>query len=197
VVYLFLQIVNCVVEPLLRAINLSASRLTSVDMAVYLLNCIDEITNTLSVYEFTDDWLERLQVSNGPGQPAFPLYDTKCWSVIWLFGPSNFVFNWREEKISPDTYSNIMYISRKIYITRNKVHNYNQYSVHFFKMNPCNENLHTCRSVAVLQTNFRIESSWLNNYKYKLILGNHPRSHETTLISREMKKFGRPCTFHS
>lgn len=31
-------------------------------MAIYLLNCIDEISNTLSLYEFVDDWRERLQV---------------------------------------------------------------------------------------------------------------------------------------
>lgn len=50
------------IEPLLQAVNLSASRLTSVDMAVYLLNCINEILKVVSIYEFTDEWLERLQV---------------------------------------------------------------------------------------------------------------------------------------
>ncbi|XP_065226568.1 conserved oligomeric Golgi complex subunit 6 [Planococcus citri] len=56
-----LKVISCVVEPLLQAINLSASKLTSVDMAVYLLNCSTEILNTISFYEFVDEWLERLQ----------------------------------------------------------------------------------------------------------------------------------------
>lgn len=56
-----MKIINCVIEPLLQAVNLSASRLTSVDMAVYLLNCINEILKVVSMYEFTDEWLERLQ----------------------------------------------------------------------------------------------------------------------------------------
>jgi hypothetical protein len=51
------------VDPLLQAINESASRLPTSDMAVYLLNCMYQMQSTLSLYEFMDERLERLQVS--------------------------------------------------------------------------------------------------------------------------------------
>ena len=49
-------------DPLLQAVSLSASRLTTTDMAVYLLNCLYLMQTTLSLYEFMEDRLERLQV---------------------------------------------------------------------------------------------------------------------------------------
>lgn len=58
------KIVSCVINPLLQAVNESASRLSSVDMAVYLLNCLYSMHSTLSLYEFVDERLERLQAQS-------------------------------------------------------------------------------------------------------------------------------------
>lgn len=55
------MIVSCVLEPLLQAINLSASRLTPLDMAVYHLNCLYDIHETLKQYQYVEDKLEKLQ----------------------------------------------------------------------------------------------------------------------------------------
>ncbi|XP_050421037.1 conserved oligomeric Golgi complex subunit 6 [Adelges cooleyi] len=55
------MIISCVLEPLLQAINLSASRLSPLDMAVYQLNCLNDIHNTLIQYEYVEDKLKRLQ----------------------------------------------------------------------------------------------------------------------------------------
>lgn len=55
------KIVSCVLDPLLQAVNISASRLATTDMAVYLLNCLHLIVSTVSLYEFMDDRIERLQ----------------------------------------------------------------------------------------------------------------------------------------
>lgn len=49
-------------DPLLQAVSLSASRLATTDMAVYLLNCLYLMQTTLSLYEFMEERLERLQV---------------------------------------------------------------------------------------------------------------------------------------
>jgi hypothetical protein len=57
--------VSCIVDPLLQAINESAARLPTTDMAVYLLNCMYQMQSTLSLYEFMDERLERLQVCVG------------------------------------------------------------------------------------------------------------------------------------
>ncbi|XP_015521577.1 conserved oligomeric Golgi complex subunit 6 [Neodiprion lecontei] len=56
-----LQIVSCVIDPLLQEVNETASRLPTVDMAVYLLNCMHQIQSTLALYEYMDQRLERLQ----------------------------------------------------------------------------------------------------------------------------------------
>lgn len=58
------KIVQCVVEPLLRAVNEQASRLPSTDMAVYMLNCMYSMYTCLSLYEFMDERLERLQAQS-------------------------------------------------------------------------------------------------------------------------------------
>ncbi|XP_011344994.1 conserved oligomeric Golgi complex subunit 6 isoform X2 [Ooceraea biroi] len=57
-----LQIVSCIIDPLLQEVNETASRLPTVDMAVYLLNCMHQIQSTLALYEYMDQRLERLQV---------------------------------------------------------------------------------------------------------------------------------------
>lgn len=51
-------------EPLLRAVNEQASRLPSTDMAVYMLNCMYSMYTCLSLYEFMDERLERLQAQS-------------------------------------------------------------------------------------------------------------------------------------
>ncbi|CAL1533346.1 unnamed protein product [Lymnaea stagnalis] len=54
------QILACVIDPLLQMCSMSASRLTTVDMAAYMVNCIHLMNTTLSLYEFTDTRLEML-----------------------------------------------------------------------------------------------------------------------------------------
>lgn len=59
-----LQIAQCIVDPLLRAVNEQASRLPPTDMAVYMLNCMYSMYTCLSLYEFMDERLERLQAQS-------------------------------------------------------------------------------------------------------------------------------------
>nr|CAD7586319.1 unnamed protein product [Timema genevievae] len=59
-----ISIVGCIVDPLIQSVNESASSLSTTDMAVYLLNCIYQMQSTLSLYEFMDDRLERLQAQS-------------------------------------------------------------------------------------------------------------------------------------
>ncbi|XP_011494855.1 PREDICTED: conserved oligomeric Golgi complex subunit 6 [Ceratosolen solmsi marchali] len=59
-----LQIVSCIIDPLLQEVNVTASRLPTVDMAVYLLNCMHQIHSTLALYEYMDQRLERLQAQS-------------------------------------------------------------------------------------------------------------------------------------
>lgn len=54
---------SCIIDPLLQEVNETASRLPTVDMAVYLLNCMHQIQSALSLYEYMDQRLERLQVT--------------------------------------------------------------------------------------------------------------------------------------
>ncbi|KAF5304114.1 hypothetical protein FQA39_LY01899 [Lamprigera yunnana] len=58
------KIVQCILEPLLRAVNEQASRLPPTDMAVYMLNCMYSMYTCLSLYEFMDERLERLQAQS-------------------------------------------------------------------------------------------------------------------------------------
>ncbi|XP_059482934.1 conserved oligomeric Golgi complex subunit 6 [Neocloeon triangulifer] len=58
------QIIACIVDPLLQVVNESAFRLPSTDMAVYMLNCIYQLQSTLSLYEYVEDRLERLQAQS-------------------------------------------------------------------------------------------------------------------------------------
>lgn len=60
----FFQIVSCVIDPLLHSVTESASHLPSVDMAVYLLNCLYNMQSTLAMYEYMDDRMERLQAQS-------------------------------------------------------------------------------------------------------------------------------------
>lgn len=58
------KIVSFVVDPLLQEINETAAKLPAIDMAVYLLNCLYQISSTLSLYEYMDQRLERLQAQS-------------------------------------------------------------------------------------------------------------------------------------
>ncbi|XP_062578733.1 LOW QUALITY PROTEIN: conserved oligomeric Golgi complex subunit 6-like [Saccostrea cucullata] len=57
----FKQILSCIVDPLVQMCSVSASRLNTIDMACYMVNCIYVMQTTLSLYEFTDTRLEMLQ----------------------------------------------------------------------------------------------------------------------------------------
>ncbi|XP_034941997.1 conserved oligomeric Golgi complex subunit 6 [Chelonus insularis] len=58
------RIVSCIIDPLLQEIDKTAARLPIVDMAVYVLNCLHQIHSTLSLYEYMDQRLERLQAQS-------------------------------------------------------------------------------------------------------------------------------------
>jgi hypothetical protein len=54
------KIVSFVIDPLLKSITETAAHLHSHDMSVYLLNCLYQIQSALAMYEFTDEFMERL-----------------------------------------------------------------------------------------------------------------------------------------
>uniref|UniRef100_A0A1B0DFS2 Conserved oligomeric Golgi complex subunit 6 n=1 Tax=Phlebotomus papatasi TaxID=29031 RepID=A0A1B0DFS2_PHLPP len=58
------KIVSCVIDPLLRTITESASHLPTIDMAVYLLNCLYQMQSTLAMYEYMEERIERLQAQS-------------------------------------------------------------------------------------------------------------------------------------
>lgn len=59
------KVVQCIIDPLLQQINETASHLsTNTDMAVFILNCIYEIQNSLAIFEYMDERIERLQASS-------------------------------------------------------------------------------------------------------------------------------------
>lgn len=57
----FKQILSCVLDPLLQMCTVSASRLNTIDMAAYIINCIYLMQTTIALYEFTDTRQEMLQ----------------------------------------------------------------------------------------------------------------------------------------
>lgn len=57
----YTQILDCVIEPMLQMCSLSAVNLPDIDMAVYMINCIYTIHSLLSLYEYTDKKLEKLE----------------------------------------------------------------------------------------------------------------------------------------
>ncbi|ALC42039.1 CG1968 [Drosophila busckii] len=58
------KIVSCVIDPLLQSVQESAAHLPTVDMAVYLLNCLYHMQSTLAVFEYMDERVERLQAQS-------------------------------------------------------------------------------------------------------------------------------------
>lgn len=57
----FKQILDCMLDPLLQMCSVSASHLSVVDMAAYVINCIYLMQTTIALYEFTDTRQEMLQ----------------------------------------------------------------------------------------------------------------------------------------
>lgn len=62
--FIIIQIVSCVIDPLLQSVTESALHLPTVDMAVYLLNCLYQMQSTLAMFEYVDDRIERLQAQS-------------------------------------------------------------------------------------------------------------------------------------
>ncbi|XP_077340322.1 conserved oligomeric Golgi complex subunit 6 [Lithobates pipiens] len=57
----FVQVLSCILDPLLQMCTVSASNLGTADMATYLVNCLYVMKTTLALFEFTDKRLEMLQ----------------------------------------------------------------------------------------------------------------------------------------
>ncbi|CAH2224999.1 conserved oligomeric Golgi complex subunit 6 [Pelobates cultripes] len=57
----FVQVLSCVLDPLLQMCTVSASNLGTSDMATYMVNSLYMMKTTLALFEFTDKRLEILQ----------------------------------------------------------------------------------------------------------------------------------------
>uniref|UniRef100_A0A8C5LY56 Conserved oligomeric Golgi complex subunit 6 n=1 Tax=Leptobrachium leishanense TaxID=445787 RepID=A0A8C5LY56_9ANUR len=57
----FVQVLSCVLDPLLQMCTMSASNLGTADMATYMVNSLYMMKTTLALFEFTDKRLEILQ----------------------------------------------------------------------------------------------------------------------------------------
>ncbi|XP_059694919.1 conserved oligomeric Golgi complex subunit 6 isoform X3 [Haemorhous mexicanus] len=57
----FVQVLSCVLDPLLQMCTMSASNLGTADMATYMVNSLYMMKTTLALFEFTDKRLEMLQ----------------------------------------------------------------------------------------------------------------------------------------
>lgn len=60
-VCLLLQVLSCVLDPLLQMCTMSASNLGTADMATFMVNSLYMMKTTLALFEFTDKRLEMLQ----------------------------------------------------------------------------------------------------------------------------------------
>uniref|UniRef100_H0XGE1 Conserved oligomeric Golgi complex subunit 6 n=1 Tax=Otolemur garnettii TaxID=30611 RepID=H0XGE1_OTOGA len=57
----FVQVLSCVLDPLLQMCTVSASNLGTADMATFMVNSLYMMKTTLALFEFTDKRLEMLQ----------------------------------------------------------------------------------------------------------------------------------------
>uniref|UniRef100_A0A4W3K231 Conserved oligomeric Golgi complex subunit 6 n=1 Tax=Callorhinchus milii TaxID=7868 RepID=A0A4W3K231_CALMI len=57
----FVQVLCCIMDPLLQLCTVSASNLDTADMATYMVNSLYMMKTTLALFEFTDKRLEMLQ----------------------------------------------------------------------------------------------------------------------------------------
>lgn len=62
----FLQVLSCILDPLLQLCTVSASNLGTADMASYMVNSLYVMKTTLALFEFTDKRLEMLEFQVGP-----------------------------------------------------------------------------------------------------------------------------------
>ena len=61
-----LQIFSSVLDPLLRSIQLAATQLdSSLDVAVYTLNCLSAIQSTVLLYQYADERIEMIKALVG------------------------------------------------------------------------------------------------------------------------------------
>lgn len=56
-----LKILKTMVEPLIQLCTMSASKLNTIEMAVYMVNCLHQLQSTLSLFEYTDAHLELIK----------------------------------------------------------------------------------------------------------------------------------------
>lgn len=56
-----LQVLSCILDPLLQMCTVSASNLGTADMATFMVNSLYMMKTTLALFEFTDRRLEMLQ----------------------------------------------------------------------------------------------------------------------------------------
>lgn len=54
------KILNTMIDPMIQYCNESASTLSSIDMAIYVINCLYIVHSTVSLYEYTELALEKL-----------------------------------------------------------------------------------------------------------------------------------------
>lgn len=57
----FVQVLSCILDPLLKMCTVSASNLGTADMATFMVNSLYMMKTTLALFEFTDRRLEMLQ----------------------------------------------------------------------------------------------------------------------------------------
>jgi uncharacterized protein (DUF342 family) len=77
-----LKILDCVVEPMLQMCSISAINLSITDMAVYMINCIYSMHSMLSLYEYTDAKLEKLEAQvNLDAEKVCVELDSICQSI--------------------------------------------------------------------------------------------------------------------
>ncbi|KAG1932893.1 conserved oligomeric Golgi complex subunit 6 [Pimephales promelas] len=57
----FAQVLSCILDPLLQLCTVSASNLSTADMATYMVNSLYMMKTTLALFEFTDKRLEMLE----------------------------------------------------------------------------------------------------------------------------------------
>lgn len=56
-----IQVLSCILDPLLQLCTVSASNLGTADMATYMVNSLYMMKTTLALFEFTDKRLEMLE----------------------------------------------------------------------------------------------------------------------------------------
>lgn len=74
-------------EPLLRAINEQTSRLPPTDMAVYMLNCLYEMFTCLSLFEFMEETLERIEAQSDAQLDTLTSEQASCIVANLNLGP--------------------------------------------------------------------------------------------------------------